>query len=747
MVLPGRGHRRAMASLLWCVSVCLLLPSSRAQTTTGTSNIDGKAATTFSFPKFDKSLMQLGNNMTFSSNSTVSQSALQITPDSSNIPQSYLVNQAGRVFFPKPFVMLSSSSSSFSNSSNSTAAAAADGKYVASFSTVFKANLYRSNASVKGEGLAFVIASSNDSEPPAGSYGEYLGLTNASTDGNATNGFAAVELDSVKQPYDIDDNHVGLDVNGVHSKAAASLTPFGIRLAPINTTVDDGSYHVWVIYNGTARYVWVYMGKNDTMPPIPVLNAPLDLSTVLLGNKAYFGFSASTGETYQLNCVLMWNMTVEILPDDQSAANKAALSGWKLGVVIGVSCVVAVALGLFAALYIRKRRKRIGNDPSSVFNNTIDFKSIPGVPKEFDHKELKRGTNNFDEKMKLGQGGYGVVYRATVVGENGQSMEVAVKQFSGANTKGQEDFLAELSIINRLRHRNLVKLVGWCHQNGVLLLVYDYMPNGSLDKHIFGGPEAEVLNWKQRYNVVTGVASALNYLHHEYDQMVIHRDIKPSNIMLDSAFNARLGDFGLARALESDKTSYTDIIGVPGTLGYIAPECFHTGRATRESDVFGFGAVILEIVCGRRISCQSPVGCSQLLEAVWALHGAGAGGEGGRSILEAVDQRLAGEFDEAQAERLLLLGLACSHPNPGERPRTQTILQILNGAAPPPDVPPSKPAFMWPAMPVAREDDATSRSSTVLTSTSSFYVSSSGWTQNYQVSKEHELTERDVVTM
>ncbi|KAG8072105.1 hypothetical protein GUJ93_ZPchr0006g43213 [Zizania palustris] len=203
---------------------------------------------------------------------------------------------------------------------------------------------------------------------------------------------------------------------------------------------------------------------------------------------------------------------------------------------------------------------------------------------------------------------------------------------------------------------------GWCHRNGVLLLVYDYMPNGSLDRHIFGGPEAAVLDWKQRYNVVTGVASALNYLHHEYDQMVIHRDIKPSNIMLDSTFNARLGDFGLARALETDKTSYTDKVGVTGTLGYIAPECFHTGRATRESDVFAFGAVILEIVCGRRIvRNDAPDGSLHLLDVVWSLHGAASG-----RILEAVDARLSGEFDQAEAARLL--HAAGPRVQPPERP-------------------------------------------------------------------------------
>ena len=158
--------------------------------------------------------------------------------------------------------------------------------------------------------------------------------------------------------------------------------------------------------------------------------------------------------------------------------------------------------------------------------------------------------------------------------------------------------------------------------------------------------------------------------------MVVHRDIKPSNIMLDSAFNARLGDFGLARAIDSGKSSYTDMIGVPGTLGFVAPEYFHTGRATRESDVFAFGAVVLETVCSRRIACSSPAGSGQLLEWVWRLHGAGR-------TLEAVDPRLAGEFDEEDAARLLLLGLACSHPNAGERPRTKAILQNLTRSVPP----------------------------------------------------------------
>ncbi|KAG8072106.1 hypothetical protein GUJ93_ZPchr0006g45554 [Zizania palustris] len=406
-------RRRAMASsallqLLWCASVCLFLPSARAQATIFTSTIDGKEATTFSFPMFDRSLMMLKDNLTFSSNATVTQEALHITPDTGNRPEIFLANKAGRVFFPNPFVVWVSSSSN----------ATAGGKHIASFSTVFKANLFRSNLNknVKGEGLAFVIASRNDGEVPIGSYGGYLGLTNAYTDGNATNGFVAVELDSVKQSYDIDDNHVGLDINGVRSTTANSLTPFGIQLAPINTTNDDGSFFVWVEYNGTSRHVWVYMSKNETKPTAAVLNAPLDISTVLLGNKAFFGFSASTGQGYQLNIVRMWNMTVEKL---------------------------VAAIGLLAALHIRKRRRRIGDGDNPY--NTIDFRSIPGVAREFDYMELRKGTNNFDKAMKLGQGGYGVVYRATVVGEDGRSVDVAVKQFSSSSASSSTASVTAIS--------------------------------------------------------------------------------------------------------------------------------------------------------------------------------------------------------------------------------------------------------------------------------------------------------------
>ena len=269
---------------------------------------------------------------------------------------------------------------------------------------------------------------------------------------------------------------------------------------------------------------------------------------------------------------------------------------------------------------------------------------------------------------------------------------VAVKRMTKDSNRRKEEFISEISVINRLRHKNLVPLLGWCHKNGELIMVYEYMPNGSLDKHIFNDDIASgFLNWERRYNIVCGVASALLYLHEECEQLVIHRDVKASNIMLDSEYKARLGDFGLARLIEHDRSSFTTT-AVAGTLGYIAPECFHTGRATAESDVFSFGAVALEVSCGRPPKSSRP-DQPDLVGRVWKLYRE-------NKLLEATDSRPAatvgsGSINEEDIKRLLVLGLACSHPNPEARPTMRKVTQILARTMPPPSVPFFRPSFVW----------------------------------------------------
>lgn len=653
-----RRHKSDMAYLTALIGILLLFPAatSQAQILKKETHFFGPFNTT--------------NEHYFQTLSTASihLGALQVTPDSAGsstiVP---LFNNSGRVFYKDSFKLWDGSSST--------------GKLV-SFNTSFLINIFRYNNGTPGEGLAFIIAPSLTI--PLNSSGGYLGLTNATTDGNSTNRFVAVELDTVKQDFDDDNNHIGLDINSVRSNVTV---PLDLELSPNGTR-----FHVlWVEYDGDRKNLSVYMAEQPSQelpivkkPAKPIISSVLDLRKVVSQNS-YFGFSASTGVTVELNCVLRWNISVEVFDNDK---NEKYLS---IGLGVGIPLLVLIlAGGGFWYYYLCKKKKSDEHGSTSQIMGTL--KSLPGTPREFSFQELKKATNNFDEKHKLGQGGYGVVYRGTLPKEK---LEVAVKMFSRDKMKSTDDFLAELTIINRLRHKHLVKLQGWCHKNGVLLLVYDYMPNGSLDNHIFceEGTSTTPLSWNLRYKILSGVASALNYLHNEYDQTVVHRDLKASNIMLDVDFNARLGDFGLARALENEKTSYAELEGVQGTMGYIAPECFHTGKASRESDVYGLGAVFLETVCGQRPWTKIE-GYQFLVDWVWYLHREGR-------ILEAVDQSVGNEYDVEEVERVLKLGLACSHPIAIERPNLQMIVQILSGSVNVPHVPPFKPSFMWPAVDLA----------------------------------------------
>lgn len=257
------------------------------------------------------------------------------------------------------------------------------------------------------------------------------------------------------------------------------------------------------------------------------------------------------------------------------------------------------------------------------------------------------------------------------------------------SSQGKNEFLSELSIIGTLRHRNLVRLQGWCHEKGEILLVYDLMPNGSLDKALF---ESRMpLPWPYRHKILLGVASALAYLHQECENQVIHRDVKTSNIMLDEGFNARLGDFGLARQIEHDKSP--DATVAAGTMGYLAPEYLLTGRATEKTDVFSYGAVVLEVASGRKpiekdanLVANKAGTSGNLVEWVWSLHREGR-------LLMAADARLDGEFDEAEMIKVLMVGLACSHPDPSARPTMRGVVQMLVGEAEVPVVPRTKPSM------------------------------------------------------
>uniref|UniRef100_A0A0R0ELD5 Uncharacterized protein n=1 Tax=Glycine max TaxID=3847 RepID=A0A0R0ELD5_SOYBN len=216
---------------------------------------------------------------------------------------------------------------------------------------------------------------------------------------------------------------------------------------------------------------------------------------------------------------------------------------------------------------------------------------------QFDFATIKFATNNFSDANKLGQGGFGIVYKGTL--SDGQ--EIAIKRLSINSNQGETEFKNEILLTGKLQHRNLVRLLGFCFSRRERLLIYEFVPNKSLDYFIFDPNNRVNLNWERRYNIIRGIARGLLYLHEDSRLQVVHRDLKTSNILLDEELNPKISDFGMARLFEINQTQASTNT-IVGTFGYMAPEYIKYGQFSVKSDVFSFGVMILEIVCGQRNS-------------------------------------------------------------------------------------------------------------------------------------------------
>uniref|UniRef100_A0A0D9WV89 Protein kinase domain-containing protein n=1 Tax=Leersia perrieri TaxID=77586 RepID=A0A0D9WV89_9ORYZ len=297
-------------------------------------------------------------------------------------------------------------------------------------------------------------------------------------------------------------------------------------------------------------------------------------------------------------------------------------------------------------------------------------------PCRFTYRDLRRATDGFTRL--LGKGGFGRVYGGILAASG---MPVAVKMISSADSEqGMAQFMAEIIILGRLRHRNLVRLLGYCRHKDQLLLVYEHMSNGSLDKFLHGQTKNPLI-WPQRLHIIKCVAAGLLYLHEDWEQVIVHRDVKASNVLLDTEMNGKLGDFGLARLHDHGADAHTT--HVAGTRGYLAPELTRFGKATKATDVFAFGAFILEVACGRR-----PLGLNarrELLVLVEWVRDTWA--RTGGSAIDAMDPRMMDYVDD-EVELVLKLGLLCSHPLPEARPGMRLVKQYLDGDMPLPEFSP-----------------------------------------------------------
>lgn len=528
------------------------------------------------------------------------------------------------------------------------------------------------NYTTYGHGLTFFLAPPGFQIPP-NSGGGFLGLFNTSTSGSSQNHIVLVEFDSFSNPeWDPPFQHVGINYNSISSSV---FTPWNVSLH--SGEIADS----WIVYNGTTKNLTVFWRYGRTGPNSS-LSYGIDLMEVL-PEWVIIGFSAATGQYVERHVLLSWEFSssLDIKQGNGNNNNKRKIA---LIARISVSGFVLLASGIILVMFvIFKKRKALMEKGSESDEKGVNLTSMNydlerrAGPRRFDYKDLVLATNNFSKEKKLGEGGFGEVYKGYLVDLD---MAVAVKKISRGSRQGKKEYITEVKIISSLRHRNLVQLIGWCHDQGEFLLVYEFMPNGSLDFHLFG--KKNPLNWGLRYKITVGLASALLYLHEEWEQCVIHRDIKSSNIMLDSNFNVKLGDFGLARLMDHELGPQTT--GLAGTLGYMAPEYVTTGRASKESDVYSFGVVALEIACGRKSSDVMLIDGEYgkgLVEWIWNGYGNG-------EILKVLDQRLKnGEFDPKQAECLVLVGLWCAHPNRNLRPSIRQAIQVLNFEADFPNLP------------------------------------------------------------
>ncbi|GAU37517.1 hypothetical protein TSUD_21220 [Trifolium subterraneum] len=550
---------------------------------------------------------------------------------------------------------------------------------IASFNTTFAINI-TPETSPGGEGIAFILAS--DPTLPENSSGHWLGIVNASTNGTSRAAILAVEFDTRhSSTEDGPDNHVGININSISSIIQASLSDTKLNLSSATNVF------IRIEYSNDVISVFGSMTQNskDSMETL-LVSPPLNLSSYFK-QEVYVGFSASTSNYTELNCLRAWEFnSVDI-------GNKKNL----LWIWIIIPLVIIIGGLVFFFLYFQ--RKKIMELQEDI-EDQIQHSSM--APKKYQLKQLMKVTGGFSPQNKLGEGGFGMVYKGIL----GNKKEIAVKRVSKNSRQGKQEFMAEITTIGSLHHKNLVKLIGWCYESKELLLVYEFMPKGSLDKYLFNQSSelevqySKVLDWQTRNSVVRDVAQALDYLHNGCEKRVLHRDIKASNIMLDLDYVAKLGDFGLARTIQKRNETHHSTKEIAGTPGYMAPETFLIGRATVETDVYAFGVLVLEVVCGRRpgnVYAHDDYNNS-IVYWVWELYGKG-------EIVSVVDKRISYEENEVErvkweeVETVLVLGLACCHPNPNERPSMKTVLMVLNGEVSPPNVPLERPSFVWPAMP------------------------------------------------
>ncbi|KAK9056374.1 hypothetical protein SSX86_027464 [Deinandra increscens subsp. villosa] len=351
-----------------------------------------------------------------------------------------------------------------------------------------------------------------------------------------------------------------------------------------------------------------------------------------------------------------------------------------VGVIIAPISALVVAI-IVAVVLVYRRRRKLNRKGSPLPEFQVGFSDVStktsmiekededtGEMNSFSLTAMQVATNNFSLENKLGQGGFGPVYKGKL--EDGK--EIAVKRLSRNSGQGLAEFKTEVKLIIKLQHKNLVRLLGYCVKGSERLLIYEFMANNSLDTFLFDANKCKELDWAKRSHIVIGIAKGLRYLHEDSRLKIIHRDMKASNILLDNEMNAKISDFGTARIFGRNQMedATTRIVG---TYGYMAPEYAMEGQFSTKSDIYSFGVLLLEIVCGQRnnrfIYQDQP---QNLLSTAWSLWNENKGEQ-------LIDHHLTGASAIEGALRWINIALLCVQDDPQDRPTMSTVVFMLEG--------------------------------------------------------------------
>ncbi|MCE5166533.1 hypothetical protein HAX54_021386 [Datura stramonium] len=375
--------------------------------------------------------------------------------------------------------------------------------------------------------------------------------------------------------------------------------------------------------------------------------------------------------------------TIFVKRDSPEAQTKGKKSMKIKAILSSITALMFLVIAFFCYIYYRRRTtKRTDRRKGTQGAHTSHWHKVEGEAKVlmnensdeaidvpyFHLETILAATDNFSNANKLGRGGFGPVYKGIFPGEK----EIAVKTLSSHSGQGIDEFKNEVTLIAKLQHRNLVRLLGYCINATEQILLYEYMPNKSLDTFIFDGTLCQLLDWKKRYDIILGIARGLSYLHHDSRLRIIHRDLKTSNILLDEEMNPKISDFGLARIVEG-KVTEANTKKVVGTYGYMSPEYALDGLFSIKSDVFSFGVVVLEIISGRRNTgfYQSEEALN-LLGYAWKLWTEEA-------EIQLIEKSLLESCNRSEAIKCINIALLCVQEDPNDRPNMLDVILMLGG--------------------------------------------------------------------